>query len=145
MRKRDFISRSFLKFLLITTLIISTSEYLNVYFPTFLLCYFPGDCPLLSFLKIWKFGKKFQYLQPKQVINKMTRTLNISLNVPDSYGIEELTRQLTEYGERLISRRNRVQKSKKRRSQTFLKGLSLPDGSTDKELIEEYISEKYGV
>ncbi len=52
----------------------------------------------------------------------MTRTLNISLNVPDSYGIEELTRQLTEYGERLISRRNRVQKSKKRRSQTFLKG-----------------------
>ena len=23
----------------------------------------------------------------------MTRTLNISLNVPDSYGIEELTRQ----------------------------------------------------
>ena len=76
---------------------------------------------------------------------KMTRTLNISLNVPDSYGIEELTRQLTEYGERLISRRNRVQKSKKCRSQTFLKGLSLPDGSTDKELIEEYISEKYGV
>ena len=27
----------------------------------------------------------------------MTRTINISLNVPDSYGIEELTRQLTEY------------------------------------------------
>ncbi len=50
------------------------------------------------------------------MINKMTRTLNISLNVPDSYGIEELTRQLTEYGERLISRRNRVQKSKKRLS-----------------------------
>ena len=75
----------------------------------------------------------------------MTRTLNISLNVPDSYGIEELTRQLTEYGERLISRRNRVQKSKKRRSQTFLKGLFLPDARTDKELIEEYISEKYGV
>ena len=61
------------------------------------------------------------------MINKMTRTLNISLNVPDSYGIEELTRQLTEYGERLISRRNRVQKSKKRRSQTFLKGPNLPD------------------
>ena len=115
---------------------------------TFLLsCFstFPAITLLLSFLKIWKFGKKFLYLQPKQVINKMTRTLNISLNVPDSYGIEELTRQLTEYGERLISRRNRVQKSKKRRSQTFLKGLSLPDGSTDKELIEEYISEKYGV
>ena len=72
----------------------------------------------------------------------MTRTLNISLNVPDSYGIEELTRQLTEYGERLISRRNRVQKSKKRRSQTFLKGLSMPAGTADKELIDEYLSEK---
>ena len=68
----------------------------------------------------------------------MTRTLNISLNVPDSYGIEELTRQLTEYGERLISRRNRVQKSKKRRSQTFLKGLSMPAGTADKELIDAY-------
>ena len=27
----------------------------------------------------------------------MTRTLNISLNVPEFYGIEELTRQLTKY------------------------------------------------
>lgn len=75
----------------------------------------------------------------------MTRTINISLNVPDSYGIEELTRQLTEYGERLISRRKRVVTSKKRHSQTFLKGLSLPSGLTDKELIDEYLSEKYGV
>ena len=75
----------------------------------------------------------------------MTRTIIISLNVPDSYGIEELTRQLTEYGERLISRRKRVVTSKKRHSKTFLKGLSLPNGTTDKELIDEYLSEKYGL
>ena len=74
----------------------------------------------------------------------MTRTINISLNVPESYGIEELTRQLTEYGERLISRRKRVVTSKSH-SKTFLKGLSLPNGATDKELIDEYLSEKYGL
>ena len=79
------------------------------------------------------------------VFNKMTRTINISLNVPDSYGIEELTRQLTEYGERLISRRKRMATSKKRHSQSFLKGLSMPSGATDKELIDEYLSEKYGL
>ena len=129
MRKRDFISRSFFLILIYYYSILYSLEYLNVYFPTFLLFYFPCDHPILSFLKIWKFGKKFLYSHTKQMINKMTRTLNISLNVPDSYGIEELTRQLTEYGERLISRRNRVQKSKKRRSQTFLKGLSLTDKS----------------
>ena len=66
-------------------------------------------------------------------------------NVPESYGIEELTRQLTEYGERLISRRKRAVTSKKRHSQTFLKGLSMPAGTTDKELIDEYLSEKYGL
>ena len=75
----------------------------------------------------------------------MTRTINISLNVPESYGIEELTRQLTEYGERLISRRKRAVASNKRHSQTFLKGLSMPAGTTDKELIDDYLSGKYGV
>ena len=69
----------------------------------------------------------------------MTRIINISLNVPESYGIEELTRQLTEYGERLISRRKRAVTSKKRHSQKFLKGLSLPKGMTDKELFDEYL------
>lgn len=74
----------------------------------------------------------------------MTRTINISLNVPESYGIEELTRQLTEYGERLISCRKRAVTSKKRHSQSFLKGLSMPTGTTDKELVDEYLSKKYG-
>ena len=75
----------------------------------------------------------------------MTRTINISLNVPESYGVEELTRQLTEYGERLIARRRYSSKTKKRHSQNFLKGLSIPKDVTEQELIEEYLSEKYGV
>ena len=75
----------------------------------------------------------------------MTRTLNISLNVPESYGIEELTRQLTEYGERLISRRKARVSSRRRHSQSFLQGLSMPEGRSDKELVDEYLSEKYGL
>lgn len=45
----------------------------------------------------------------------MTRTLNISLDVP----------------------------SKRRHSQAFLQGLSMPEGKSDKDLIDEYLSEKY--
>ena len=74
----------------------------------------------------------------------MTRTLSISLNVPDSYEIEELTKQLTEYGERLIARRKHKSNSGKRFSEQFLQGLTLPEGRSDKQLIDEYLEEKYG-
>ena len=77
--------------------------------------------------------------------NNMTRTLNISLNVPDSIGIEELTRQLTEYGERLIARKRKAAPSRQRHSMHFLQGLSMPKGKTDKELVDEYLTEKYGL
>ena len=96
-------------------------------------------------IKTCKSQKLFLSLPRNYNFTTMTRTINISLNVPESYGIEELTRQLTEYGERLISRRKRAVTSKKRHSQTFLKGLSMPSGMTDKELIDEYLSEKYGL
>lgn len=33
----------------------------------------------------------------------MTTTINISLNMPPSYGVERLTRQLTEYAKMLIA------------------------------------------
>ncbi|MBR6455579.1 MAG: hypothetical protein IKS72_01415 [Prevotella sp.] len=32
----------------------------------------------------------------------MTTTINISLNMPPNYGVERLTRQLTEYAQRLV-------------------------------------------
>ena len=76
----------------------------------------------------------------------MTRTINISLNVPNSYGLEELTRQLTEYGERLIARRSKaVHSSHHRSSKNFLKGLEAPEGVTSRQLIDEYLEEKYGI
>ena len=75
----------------------------------------------------------------------MTMTLNISLNVPESYGVEELTRQLTEYGERLIARGKPPVKSRRRPSRDFLSSFSLPKGSTSEQLIDEHLAEKYGV
>ena len=33
----------------------------------------------------------------------MTTTINISLDMPSTYGVERITRQLTEYAKRLIS------------------------------------------
>lgn len=75
----------------------------------------------------------------------MTTTINISLNVPETYEVEELTRQLTEYGERLIARQKPSAKSRRRPSRDFLKSFTLPKGTTSEQLIDEYLSEKYGV
>ena len=75
----------------------------------------------------------------------MTTTLNISLNVPESYEVEELTRQLTEYGERLIARQKPAAKFRHRPSSDFLRSFSLPKGSTSEQLIDEHLAEKYGL
>ena len=75
----------------------------------------------------------------------MTRTINISLNVPENYGMDELTQQLTAYGELLIMRRQHRGQTRKRFSQHFLSGLAMPEGVSDKELVEDYLQEKYGV
>ncbi len=75
----------------------------------------------------------------------MTRTLNISLNVPDSYAIEDLTRQLTEYGERLIARSHSRVANSGSFSSHFLQGLRMPEGKSERELVDEYLEEKYGV
>ena len=75
----------------------------------------------------------------------MTRTINISLNVPDSYAVEDLTRQLTEYGEQLIARRHSTAGKESTFSSRFLKGLRMPEGKSEQELVDEYLEEKYGV
>jgi hypothetical protein len=75
----------------------------------------------------------------------MTRTINISLNVPETYEVEELTRQLTEYGERLIARRKPSAKSRRRPSHDFLSSFTLPKGATSEQLIDEHLAEKYGI
>lgn len=73
----------------------------------------------------------------------MTRTLNISLNVPDYYAVEYLTRQLTEYGEQLIARRRSPSGEESSFSSRFLKGLRMPEGKSERELVDEYLAEKY--
>ncbi|MBR5634955.1 MAG: hypothetical protein IKW78_07260 [Prevotella sp.] len=75
----------------------------------------------------------------------MTRTINISLNVPEFYQMEELTRQLTEYGERLIARRKTIGKPRRRPSADFLKDFTLPKGATSEQLVGDYLKEKYGL
>ena len=75
----------------------------------------------------------------------MTQIISISLNVPESYQVDTLTRQLTEYGERLIARNTQAAKPRRRLSRDFLKGLSLPKGTTDRQLVDEYLEEKYGL
>ena len=78
-------------------------------------------------------------------MNEMTRVINISLNVPETYQVDELTRQLTEYGERLIARSKSMAKPRRRPSRDFLKSFSLPKGATSEQLIDNYLAEKYGV
>ena len=75
----------------------------------------------------------------------MTQIINISLNVPETYQVDELARQLTEYGERLIARRTHATSRRRRPSQEFLKAFSLPKGTTSQQLIDEHLSEKYGI
>ena len=75
----------------------------------------------------------------------MTQTINISLNVPETYKVEELTRQLTEYGKRLIAMRKATTKQHKRPSENFLKGFTLPQQTSPEQLVDDYIAEKYGL
>lgn len=72
----------------------------------------------------------------------MTTTISIPLNIPQGYGVDKLTRQLTEYAERLVARRTPPVKHYRHES---LRGLSKGTKMPSKKLIGEYLEEKYGV
>lgn len=72
----------------------------------------------------------------------MTTTISIPLNIPQGYGVDKLTRQLTEYAERLVAHRAEPIKHYRHES---LRGLSKGTNVSSKELIGEYLEEKYGV
>ena len=74
----------------------------------------------------------------------MNTNINISLNVPEHYDLEELARQITEYGELLIAQQTKG-KRRKRSSKNFLKGLTIPEGISAEQLIEKHLEEKYKV
>ena len=78
----------------------------------------------------------------------MQTTIHISLNVPPAYQVDELTQQLTSYGERLIilqaaKKQHRDNNLCKRSSRFFLQGLDMPKNVMPEALIDEYLEEKY--
>ena len=75
----------------------------------------------------------------------MTRTISISINVPSTYYVDDLTRQLTEYAERLVARQTPSVKTAKHYRHESLRGLMKGVNASPKELIDEYLEEKYGV
>ena len=75
----------------------------------------------------------------------MTTTINISLNIPPTYHVEDLTRQLTEYAERLIASRTHPTKAVKHYRHESLRGLMKGVNASSEELVDEYLEEKYGV
>lgn len=72
-------------------------------------------------------------------------TINVSLNVPPAYKVDVLTRQLTEYGERLVASKAKPTKKAKHYRHESLRGLMKDIDASPEELINEYLEEKYHV
>ena len=75
----------------------------------------------------------------------MMTTINVSLNVPPAYKLDVLTRQLTEYGERLVAGNAKPTKKAKHYRHESLRGLMKGIDASPEELINEYLEEKYHV
>ena len=69
-----------------------------------------------------------------------TRTINVHVNVPRSYRIDLLERQLTSYAEQLIAQAKPAKKGKYRHE--ALCGIFSTEATKD-ELIEDYLKDKY--
>ncbi|MCR5643913.1 MAG: hypothetical protein K6G32_11360 [Prevotella sp.] len=70
-----------------------------------------------------------------------TRTINVHVNVPRSYSIDLLERQLTSYAEQLIAQAKTAKKSKQYRHEALC-GIFSTEATKD-ELIEDYLKDKY--
>ena len=73
-----------------------------------------------------------------------TTTINVSVDVPGTYRIDLLTKQLTEYAKRLVKSARPVKKTKQKYQHESLCGIFSSD-TNDKQHIEEYLQEKYNV
>ena len=69
------------------------------------------------------------------------RTINIHVNVPRSYRIDLLERQLTSYAEQLIAQAKPTKKGKQHRHEALC-GIFSTEATKD-ELIEDYLKDKY--
>ena len=70
-----------------------------------------------------------------------TQTINIPIMVPQSYPVDELKRRLTDYARFIISQPTKAKRNYRHES---LCGI-FKSSSTEEELIEEYLEDKYGL
>ena len=70
------------------------------------------------------------------------RTINVHVNVPRSYRIDLLERQLTSYAEQLIAQAKPARKSKRQHRHEALCGI-FNSGASEEELVEDYLKDKY--
>ena len=79
----------------------------------------------------------------------MQTTINISLDVPQTYQLETLKQELTEYAKKLVAKaKPKAKIARKQYAHDALFGIMKTDMKTDKsdkELIEEYLEEKYQI
>ena len=75
----------------------------------------------------------------------MNTNINISLNVPSYFEIDELTTQLTEYGKKLIAIKKSSRRKGPQSSGDFLKGLQITADTNEYNLVSEYLEEKYNL
>lgn len=72
------------------------------------------------------------------------RTINIAVNVPKSYSVDLLQKQLTAYAQQLIATARPVKKSNHHYRHEALCGI-FSSNATEEQLIEEYLQDKYNL
>lgn len=71
-----------------------------------------------------------------------TRTITVSVNVPKSYRIDLLQKQLTVYAQQLVASARPTTKGKQQYRHEALCGIFNSD-RTEEQLIEDYLQEKF--
>ncbi len=75
----------------------------------------------------------------------MQTTINISLDVPQSYQLDTLKQELTEYAKKLVAKaKPKAKVARRQYAHDALCGIMKTDKS-DKELIEGYLKEKFQI
>ena len=74
----------------------------------------------------------------------MSTTIKIPVSVPQGFNISLLTEQLTEYAKTLIATSKPTETKRRHYKHEALCGI-FDDDATEKELVEDYLKEKYGL
>ena len=72
------------------------------------------------------------------------RTINVSVNVPKAYHIDQLQKQLTTYAQQLVDSWQPTVRNKRHYRHEALCGMFAKGPSQD-ELIEDYLKDKYHI